>query len=259
MSQRTSDEKAVEVSQPMAAETSTMDSRPKTRAQKIYSTLSYTPPRCRYDPDKPFEFSMGLNILFGTNINSPNGVTLLTSSSLRRLLHRRKPLLLAPNPQQTRHLLLRNRRTSLLHPHARPSRLRRRSPLPLPARRPPEAAHLRPLARLVHSHHVDRAVRHEEFRRFRRHNLHYIRHDSDAAAHAAIGRGHGDTEQEGVESEYCCQRDVAGDADCKGTVGRGDRVYWVAVYLLDRVRAAIFHTGVAVFLYAGLSQHEPGD
>ena len=33
---------------------------------KIYDVLSYTPPRCRYDPDKPFEFSMTLNIMFGT-------------------------------------------------------------------------------------------------------------------------------------------------------------------------------------------------
>jgi hypothetical protein len=33
--------------------------------QKVYDKLSYVPPRCRYNRDKPFEFSMGLNILFG--------------------------------------------------------------------------------------------------------------------------------------------------------------------------------------------------
>ena len=33
---------------------------------KTYAVLSWTPPRCRYDPDKPFQFSMSLNILFGT-------------------------------------------------------------------------------------------------------------------------------------------------------------------------------------------------
>ena len=32
---------------------------------KTYTVLSWTPPRCRYDPDKPFQFSMALNILFG--------------------------------------------------------------------------------------------------------------------------------------------------------------------------------------------------
>ena len=38
----------------------------KTRWQRIYDVLSYVPPRCRYDPEKPFKFSMGLNILFGS-------------------------------------------------------------------------------------------------------------------------------------------------------------------------------------------------
>lgn len=32
---------------------------------RTYGVLSYTPARCRYDPDHPFEFSMGLNVLFG--------------------------------------------------------------------------------------------------------------------------------------------------------------------------------------------------
>lgn len=33
--------------------------------QRIYSIIAYTPKRCRYNPDKPFEFSMPLNLLFG--------------------------------------------------------------------------------------------------------------------------------------------------------------------------------------------------
>ena len=37
----------------------------KTRWRRIYDVLSYTPRRCRYDPEHPFEFSMGLNVLFG--------------------------------------------------------------------------------------------------------------------------------------------------------------------------------------------------
>lgn len=32
--------------------------------QRIYSLITYTPKRCRYDPEKPFQFSMPLNLLF---------------------------------------------------------------------------------------------------------------------------------------------------------------------------------------------------
>lgn len=32
--------------------------------QHIYRIINYTPKRCRYDPDRPFEFSMALNLLF---------------------------------------------------------------------------------------------------------------------------------------------------------------------------------------------------
>lgn len=35
--------------------------------QKIYDCVTYVPPRCRYDPEKPFQFSMGLNLLFCTS------------------------------------------------------------------------------------------------------------------------------------------------------------------------------------------------
>jgi predicted MFS family arabinose efflux permease len=67
MAQPTKDEKAVDASRSTALEPSTTDTshvRAQTRFQKIYHTLSYTPKRCRYDPEKPFEFSMGLNVLF---------------------------------------------------------------------------------------------------------------------------------------------------------------------------------------------------
>ena len=40
--------------------------------KKTYAILSWTPPRCRYDPDKPFQFSMALNILFGQNPSLSN-------------------------------------------------------------------------------------------------------------------------------------------------------------------------------------------
>ena len=32
--------------------------------QRIYNVVTYTPRRCRYNPDKPFEFSLPLNLLF---------------------------------------------------------------------------------------------------------------------------------------------------------------------------------------------------
>ena len=32
---------------------------------RIYLFISYTPKRCRYNPEKPFGFSMALNLLFG--------------------------------------------------------------------------------------------------------------------------------------------------------------------------------------------------
>lgn len=31
----------------------------------VYDRLAYVPPRCRYDPEKPFKFNIGINILFG--------------------------------------------------------------------------------------------------------------------------------------------------------------------------------------------------
>jgi hypothetical protein len=36
-----------------------------TAVRKVFEFFSYVPQRCRYDPEKPFEFSMGLNVLFG--------------------------------------------------------------------------------------------------------------------------------------------------------------------------------------------------
>ena len=34
------------------------------RWDKIYNTLAYCPPRCRWDPNKPPQFSMSMNVLF---------------------------------------------------------------------------------------------------------------------------------------------------------------------------------------------------
>lgn len=37
----------------------------KLQQTRLYKFLSWTPPRCRFDPDKPPQFSMALNVLFG--------------------------------------------------------------------------------------------------------------------------------------------------------------------------------------------------
>ncbi|KAF1959940.1 MFS general substrate transporter [Byssothecium circinans] len=39
-------------------------SSPKSILHTLYTFLTYTPPRCRWDPTKPLQFSMALNILF---------------------------------------------------------------------------------------------------------------------------------------------------------------------------------------------------
>lgn len=44
--------------------------------RKVYNTLAYTPPRCRYDPSKPTEFSMALNLLFGRSLHLQTFLTL---------------------------------------------------------------------------------------------------------------------------------------------------------------------------------------
>jgi hypothetical protein len=61
--------------------------------RSLYKRLGYVPPWCRYDPDHPVKFSMGLNILFGesTLSTAPNLADHL--SSVRWMLHGRKPLL----------------------------------------------------------------------------------------------------------------------------------------------------------------------
>jgi hypothetical protein len=41
------------------------DTKSNTLWTRIYNIISYTPPRCRWDPEKPPEFSMALNVLFG--------------------------------------------------------------------------------------------------------------------------------------------------------------------------------------------------
>ena len=46
------------------------DNSSRTKARRLYIRLRYVPPRCRYDPKKPFQFSIGLNILFGRPVAS---------------------------------------------------------------------------------------------------------------------------------------------------------------------------------------------
>lgn len=58
-----------ETKRPEETDTATYQSaKPSQRVttfwQKIVTIINYTPKRCRYDPDKPFIFSMPLNLLF---------------------------------------------------------------------------------------------------------------------------------------------------------------------------------------------------
>ncbi|KAG9912423.1 MFS general substrate transporter, partial [Aureobasidium melanogenum] len=41
------------------------DTKKSTIWRRIYNVITYTPPRCRWDPEKPPTFSMALNVLFG--------------------------------------------------------------------------------------------------------------------------------------------------------------------------------------------------
>lgn len=41
------------------------DTKKNTTWRRIYNVITYTPPRCRWDPQKPLAFSMALNVLFG--------------------------------------------------------------------------------------------------------------------------------------------------------------------------------------------------
>lgn len=55
--------------QTLVSGSTTSQSRPspgrKPWLQALYHKLTFTPPRCRHDPTRPFKFSMGLNVLFG--------------------------------------------------------------------------------------------------------------------------------------------------------------------------------------------------
>jgi hypothetical protein len=80
------------------------------RWSRVYGALAFVPARCRYDPNRPFEFSIGLNLLFGIYI-APNlllfkkGIVAYLFSSLFRLFslcsmfHRRKFALQPTYPQ----------------------------------------------------------------------------------------------------------------------------------------------------------------
>lgn len=105
----------------MAAASPTLDLRRKTHSQTttpnphlgretasneigrwrtLYNRLGYVPPWCRYDLDHPVEFSFGLNILFGESILSTAPTLADDISSVRWMLHGRKPLLQSPNLEQ---------------------------------------------------------------------------------------------------------------------------------------------------------------
>jgi hypothetical protein len=71
------------------------------RWRTLYNRLGYVPPWCRYDPDHPEEFSLGLNILFGASILSTAPALADDLSSIRWMLHGRKPLLQSPDLERT--------------------------------------------------------------------------------------------------------------------------------------------------------------
>lgn len=50
-------------STPIQSESNSPKSEPSL-ARKVYNILSWTPPRCRWDPNQPPKFSLSLNILF---------------------------------------------------------------------------------------------------------------------------------------------------------------------------------------------------
>lgn len=51
---------------PVSAHDDPVDGKQKelSRCDKVYNTLTYCPPRCRWDPNKPPQFSMSMNVLF---------------------------------------------------------------------------------------------------------------------------------------------------------------------------------------------------
>ena len=89
----------------------------------LYGRLKYVPPRCRYDPDQPFEFSMGLNLLFGTWTVWCFATAANFVSRLRRMFHRCKSLLHSPDPEQAGSRFQCYRRAIIIHSHVGASRL----------------------------------------------------------------------------------------------------------------------------------------
>jgi hypothetical protein len=49
---------------PAPSPTTSISKQEASTLRRIYNVLSYTPPRCRWDPEQPPKFSYGLNILF---------------------------------------------------------------------------------------------------------------------------------------------------------------------------------------------------
>ena len=60
--------------------------------RKIWNVVSWTPKRCRWDPESPPKFSMGLNLLFGFVSGVFSGQTLVNqeATSVKRRLEDRE-------------------------------------------------------------------------------------------------------------------------------------------------------------------------
>ena len=128
-------EKTSETSSSEISSTEKASNTKITSWRKAYNILTYTPKRCRYDPNIPFQFSLSLNLLFAfaacfTVRHLPSLVPhfLLPFPQSPHIWATnnhpgRKPLLHPPNPQHPRTRLPRHLRRSFAHSHARPSRL----------------------------------------------------------------------------------------------------------------------------------------
>jgi hypothetical protein len=108
------------------------DNSARMKARRLYNGLRYVPPRCRYDPKKPFQFSMSLNILFGKTFPIKE-LQVLTINSVCRMLHCRKFVLYTSHPEPARPRFWCHLRAVVLYPHSRPSWICCRSAVPVSA------------------------------------------------------------------------------------------------------------------------------
>ena len=117
----------------------------------LVAMLSYVPPRCRYDPDRPFQFSMGLNILFGkSKTYTIMQAVSLTLDSFCRMLHGCESVLQPSHSQSPREGLQCVVRAVILRTDYGSGRLCGWSAPTLSAWRPDEEEAFCPLACLVH-------------------------------------------------------------------------------------------------------------